>query len=128
MSSIKIKVTPLSGAQTEEPLCYLLEVDQCRILLDCGWDTLFNVEMLELLANKEQMPEKLARLVEQAGGIENINRHVSGQSLCWGLREYALRLWGPLAGTVLSQQSGRSRCQLVVRFDSGLHIVTFPAR
>ncbi|HEY7115691.1 MAG TPA: Minf_1886 family protein [Tepidisphaeraceae bacterium] len=29
------------------------------------------------------------------------NRHVSGQQLCEGLRDYALKEWGLLAGTVL---------------------------
>jgi uncharacterized repeat protein (TIGR04138 family) len=29
------------------------------------------------------------------------NRHVSGQQLCEGLREFALKEWGLLAGTVL---------------------------
>src|SRR3954447_18237767 len=29
------------------------------------------------------------------------NRHVTGQQLCEGLREYALNEWGLLAGTVL---------------------------
>lgn len=32
---------------------------------------------------------------------ENINRHVSGQQLCEGLRELALSKWGRLARTVL---------------------------
>ena len=29
------------------------------------------------------------------------DRHVTGQQLCHGLREYALGLWGRMAGTVL---------------------------
>jgi uncharacterized repeat protein (TIGR04138 family) len=29
------------------------------------------------------------------------NRHISGQQLCAGLRDYALMQWGMLAGTVL---------------------------
>jgi uncharacterized repeat protein (TIGR04138 family) len=31
------------------------------------------------------------------------NRHVSGQQLCWGLRDYALSNWGMMATTVLSK-------------------------
>ncbi len=31
-----IKFTPISGARNEEPLCYLLELDDAKILLDCG--------------------------------------------------------------------------------------------
>lgn len=32
---------------------------------------------------------------------EKTNRHVTGQQLCQGLRDYALMQWGMLAGTVL---------------------------
>ena len=31
----------------------------------------------------------------------NANRHITGQQLCEGLRDYALARWGLLAGTVL---------------------------
>ncbi|ORX43855.1 hypothetical protein DM01DRAFT_1349896 [Hesseltinella vesiculosa] len=41
-----IKFTPLSGAKNEDPLCYLLEVDEVKILLDCGWTDQFNVDDL----------------------------------------------------------------------------------
>lgn len=37
MTSI-IHFTALSGAQNEGPLCYLLQVDEFKFLLDCGWD------------------------------------------------------------------------------------------
>jgi cleavage and polyadenylation specificity factor subunit 2 len=33
-----IKFTPISGARNEDPLCYLLELDDAKILLDCGWN------------------------------------------------------------------------------------------
>ena len=36
-------MTPISGVHSEDPLCYLLEVDDCRILLDCGWDERFEI-------------------------------------------------------------------------------------
>ncbi|XP_077966270.1 cleavage and polyadenylation specificity factor subunit 2-like isoform X2 [Styela clava] len=41
MTSI-IKFTALSGAQNEEPNCYLLQVDEFTFLLDCGWDEWFS--------------------------------------------------------------------------------------
>lgn len=40
MSSIKF--IPLSGALNEDPLCYLLDIDDYYILLDCGWDEKFS--------------------------------------------------------------------------------------
>jgi len=41
-----IKFTPLSGVHGEGPLCYLLEIDEAKLLLDCGWDYKFQVEDL----------------------------------------------------------------------------------
>jgi uncharacterized repeat protein (TIGR04138 family) len=37
------------------------------------------------------------------GGAEGETRHVSGQELCHGLRDYALIQWGMLARTVLAR-------------------------
>ncbi|QOV87529.1 Minf_1886 family protein [Humisphaera borealis] len=39
----------------------------------------------------------------RAEGAEHVNRHVSGQQLCEGLREYALAQWGLLARAVLGR-------------------------
>ncbi|KAI7862820.1 beta-lactamase-like protein [Spinellus fusiger] len=41
-----IKFTPISGAKNEEALCYLLEIDEVKILLDCGWSDTFHVDDL----------------------------------------------------------------------------------
>ena len=41
MTSI-IKLHAFSGVQGESPLCYMLQVDEFRFLLDCGWDEDFN--------------------------------------------------------------------------------------
>ncbi|KAL3288727.1 hypothetical protein HHI36_003162 [Cryptolaemus montrouzieri] len=48
MTSI-IKVQALSGAMEESPPCYLLQVDDVRILLDCGWDEKFDSEFIKEL-------------------------------------------------------------------------------
>ncbi|XP_072283809.1 cleavage and polyadenylation specificity factor subunit 2 [Pyxicephalus adspersus] len=48
MTSI-IKLTTLSGAQEESALCYLLQVDEFRFLLDCGWDENFSMEIIEAI-------------------------------------------------------------------------------
>jgi cleavage and polyadenylation specificity factor subunit 2 len=45
-----IAVTPLYGVHGEQALCYLLEMDGCRILLDCGWDDAMSPETLAPLA------------------------------------------------------------------------------
>jgi cleavage and polyadenylation specificity factor subunit 2 len=41
-----IKFTPLSGAKNEDALCYLLEIDEVKILLDCGWSDQFDTQDL----------------------------------------------------------------------------------
>ncbi|KAG0172138.1 cleavage and polyadenylation specificity factor subunit 2 [Apophysomyces sp. BC1034] len=41
-----IKFTPISGAKNEDALCYLLEIDEVKILLDCGWSDKFEIEDL----------------------------------------------------------------------------------
>ncbi|ORZ22739.1 beta-lactamase-like protein [Lobosporangium transversale] len=49
MESNYIRFTALSGAKSESALCYLLEIDEAKILLDCGWNDAFNVEDLRQL-------------------------------------------------------------------------------
>ncbi|XP_018322472.1 probable cleavage and polyadenylation specificity factor subunit 2 [Agrilus planipennis] len=48
MTSI-IKLQALSGALDESPPCYLLQVDEVRILLDCGWDEKFDFNVIKEL-------------------------------------------------------------------------------
>ncbi|XP_067012309.1 probable cleavage and polyadenylation specificity factor subunit 2 [Anabrus simplex] len=48
MTSI-IKVHVISGAMDESPPCYMLQVDDFRILLDCGWDENFDQEFMREL-------------------------------------------------------------------------------
>lgn len=48
MTSI-IKLQALSGAVGESPPCYILEVDEVRILLDCGWDEKFDQDFMREL-------------------------------------------------------------------------------
>ena len=49
VSSSIIKLTVLSGAYDESPPCYLLQVDQFRFLLDCGWDESLNSDFADTL-------------------------------------------------------------------------------
>ncbi len=60
-----------------------------------------DLDQLELLHINGQLNDEVEELIEDAGGFEELNRHVSGQSLCWGLRDYALRRWGHMAPAVL---------------------------
>jgi cleavage and polyadenylation specificity factor subunit 2 len=44
-----IQFTPLCGVGAEEPFCYLLQIDDTHILLDCGWTEQFDEEQLRPL-------------------------------------------------------------------------------
>ncbi|XP_073994530.1 cleavage and polyadenylation specificity factor subunit 2 [Rhodnius prolixus] len=48
MTSI-VKLHALSGAMDESPPCYLLQIDDFRFLLDCGWDENFNEDYIKEL-------------------------------------------------------------------------------
>lgn len=57
------------------------------------------------LIESEALPDPVEQLIEQMGGalevMDRMNRHVSGNDLCVGLRDYALSRWGLLAPAVL---------------------------
>lgn len=65
-------------------------------------------EALALLYAEGKLPEPIRQAVEQAGGPTAFNRHVSGQQLCWAMRDLAIQRWGPLARTVLRRWHIRS--------------------
>eukprot|EP00656_Telonema_subtile_P002420 TRINITY_DN1106_c0_g1_i2.p1 TRINITY_DN1106_c0_g1~~TRINITY_DN1106_c0_g1_i2.p1 ORF type:complete len:292 (-),score=53.36 TRINITY_DN1106_c0_g1_i2:61-936(-) len=44
-----VSFTPILGCEDGDPLCYLLTVDECNILLDCGWDPSFTADLLKPL-------------------------------------------------------------------------------
>jgi len=48
MKSI-INFKPLYGLGSEEPVCFLLELDDFCILLDCGWNERFDAEYVDIL-------------------------------------------------------------------------------
>ena len=45
MTSI-IKFHTLSGAIDESAPCYILQIDDVRILLDCGWGEKFDMDLI----------------------------------------------------------------------------------
>ena len=46
MTSI-VKLTALSGAKDDSPPCFLLQIDDYNILLDCGWDERLSTGLIE---------------------------------------------------------------------------------
>ena len=59
-------------------------------------------EKLAFLYLNDKLPEDVQDLIDEVGGLESINRHVSGENLCWGLRDYAMAKWGAMASAVLN--------------------------
>jgi cleavage and polyadenylation specificity factor subunit 2 len=53
--SSDLKFTPISGAKNSDPLCYLLEIDEVKLLLDCGWSDKFDVEELQQFRRQERL-------------------------------------------------------------------------
>jgi uncharacterized repeat protein (TIGR04138 family) len=64
-----------------------------------------SIDLHELVEEYEQgnLSPQFARAIEAAGGIDTLNRHVSGVELSWAVRDYALRRWGRLARIVLDR-------------------------
>ncbi|HNQ24003.1 MAG TPA: hypothetical protein PKK06_13010 [Phycisphaerae bacterium] len=60
-------------------------------------------DWMELIAQYHagRLDDAVVEAIEAAGGIEKLNRHVSGRQLCWGLRDLALERWGLMARPVL---------------------------
>jgi len=61
------------------------------------------IDLDEVLERRERgvLDPVVAAAIDQSGEIQSLNRNVSGQDLCWGLRDLALRRWSKLAGLVL---------------------------
>ncbi len=59
-------------------------------------------EELARLYEEGDLPAWLIKLLDRIGGPEKMNRHVTGQQLCWAIRDAALKRWGLLARAVLA--------------------------
>jgi uncharacterized repeat protein (TIGR04138 family) len=68
-----------------------------------------SIDLHELVEAYEcgSLSPQFARAIEAAGGIDTLNRHVSGVELSWAVREYALDRWGRLARIVLHRWNVR---------------------
>jgi uncharacterized repeat protein (TIGR04138 family) len=60
-------------------------------------------EELEAQQMRGDLPPEVMGLVERVGGSMRMNRHVSGQQLCWAVRDAALQRWGFMARSVLTR-------------------------
>jgi uncharacterized repeat protein (TIGR04138 family) len=62
-----------------------------------------DLEQLRELHRTGTLPPDITDAVDQLGGPEKLNRHVSGQQLCWAIRDAALTRWGLMARGVLAR-------------------------
>lgn len=101
------KFPPDAFAFVQEGLSYAVQdthgemSEAQRAIHEFMFNNDLDLGQLEGLHEEGRLPPEVRELIEQAGGFEELNRHVSGQCLCWGLRDYALQRWGALASAVL---------------------------
>ena len=76
MTSI-IKLHAVSGAMDESPPCYILQVDELRILLDCGWDENFDQDFIRELKRYIFCTKTLYIVIKYCNIICYIFRHVN---------------------------------------------------
>jgi uncharacterized repeat protein (TIGR04138 family) len=60
-----------------------------------------DLEQLERMHESGELPSHIQNLVDKLGGPSSLNRHVTGQQLCAGIRDMAMDRWGLMAGIVL---------------------------
>lgn len=70
-----------------------------------GWMDRNNIDLehLRQLHESDSLPPDIANAIQQIGGPERMNRHVTGQQLCWAVRDVALKRWGLMARRVLAK-------------------------
>jgi len=63
------------------------------------------IDLAEVLARKAggSLDPVVTAAIEQCDTATELNRNVSGEDLCWALRDFALRRWGRLALLVLGR-------------------------
>ena len=69
------------------------------------WMTPNGIDLQELRRRSEagDLPPDISEALRVAGGLDNMNRHVTGQQLCWAVRDVALEQWGLMARSVLAR-------------------------
>jgi uncharacterized repeat protein (TIGR04138 family) len=78
---------------TEAPI-----IDWHKLAKDAGG---YSPQVFEFVRDGLQHASEMAATSRQGEIVEDESRHVSGQELCLGLRDLAIRRYGPLARTVL---------------------------
>jgi len=54
-------------------------------------------------AETGNLPPDIVRAIKNLGGLQRVNRHVTGQQLCEAIRGIALERWGLMARNVLTR-------------------------
>ena len=74
MEASTLTVTPLYGAHSADPPCYLLEIDDFTILLDAGWTEAFDVALLESLRTvNRRLTDELKGAQEELNAARETN-------------------------------------------------------
>ncbi|UCD28533.1 MAG: hypothetical protein JSV03_15865 [Planctomycetota bacterium] len=62
-----------------------------------------SIDDLRVSSEQGELPMDIADALKSMGGVETMNRHVTGEQLCWAIRDTALKQWGMMARSVLSR-------------------------
>lgn len=62
-----------------------------------------NPEELRQRSEEGTLPPDITKTLKRVGGPGEMNRHVTGQQLCWAVRDVALERWGLMARSVLAR-------------------------
>ena len=100
---------PLYGAQTDGPVCFVLETDSVTILLDCGWDETFDINILEPLRN---IASKVDLILISHGDLNHIG------ALPYALKQFDFKKNPPVYLTIPVQRLGEM-CLLDALFNRG---------
>jgi uncharacterized repeat protein (TIGR04138 family) len=76
--------------------------DEVRVV---QWLSSEDITPDELADRYEQhdLPSQIREALDRIGGPSQMNRHVTGQQLCWAIRDAALERWGLMARSVLTR-------------------------
>lgn len=79
MGGVPVRFTPLYGVHGGQPLCYLLELGDFIILLDCGWNDRYDPALLRPLHDVLDHID----LGEAAGGLHASHNFGRARGGCW---------------------------------------------
>lgn len=79
VADVSVFLTPLYGTSRTRASCFILDVDDCRVLLDCGWNDAFDTSLiapLRAIAPTVDAVLLTHATVEHAGALPALVSHL----------------------------------------------------